>query len=156
MASRLREALKKRPDDPYAGVARAVMVNYSGEIANAHSASLSDLRARVESFLTSAVAGFADRLHAMVRSEVAAQMPVIPPPQITRITEQPITQVIERPTVVEKTIERVVTERESDDDDDDTPIRVVRDKKGRLLKLVRGKRVITVVRDEDGLIKGLK
>jgi hypothetical protein len=141
--SRLKAALARQPD-PHQAVARAIVTNYSGEI-EAHSTSA---WARIVQRLEAALDSIRGQLGAMIRTEVAAQMPTIPPPQITRIHETPVTQVIEKP--IERTVERVVEKINS------APIKILRDKQGRIARIVRGEDVYTVQRDEDGLMSGVK
>jgi hypothetical protein len=87
-------------------------------------------------------------LSQMVKAEVAAQMPKIPPPQITRIHETPITQVIEKP--LERIVERVI------EAENKLPLKVKRDEHGHIASVVRGDRVFTIQRGKDGLITGVK
>lgn len=142
--SRLRQALNRKQDDPYKGVVQAIRVDYTGEITHKADSVFSVLSQRVDAYLER----LKEVLVSWVRSEVARQMPVIPPPQITEV--HPITQVIEKP--LERVVEKVVEERLIEADRL-SAISVKRNKSGQISSLTRGGVVYRVIRDDDGLIK---
>jgi hypothetical protein len=131
--------LLNKPADPHKVIAKAIAESHSaqidGMVSTAVAAMADHLRLMAESI--------ADALGDEVKREVAAQMPEIPAPQITRVTETPIqqiTQVIEKPT--ERIVEKLLTDT----------LTVHRDKKGRISRVVRGSHTFIVNRDSDGLI----
>ena len=147
--SRLRAALEKQPD-PYEGVVKAIRVDYTAEIHHKADGIFSVLMERVEARVNAFLERVRESVTSFVTSEVARQMPVIPPPQITEV--HPITQVIERP--IERTIEKVVEERLIEADQLSS-LTVQRDKEGRIKTIIRGGVRFVVRRNEDGLITGV-
>jgi hypothetical protein len=136
--SRLKQALAR--SSPAA--AGAITAHYANRLDASAQSSFERIVPRVEQMLAAAQAGLAG----MVAAEVAAQMPQLPAPQITRVYETPVTQVIETREVVERVVER----------QDLVPVRVKRGKDGRIERIVRGDQEYLVQRDADGLITGLR
>lgn len=145
--ARLRAAISKAAYPNKGAAFRAIGDAFKVDFETRTAAAVQQLSQYVDGLF----AGLWSQVVPMIRSEVSAQV-AAQAPQVIRVTEQPITQVIEKPLerVVEKTIERVVEEK------NEAPIRVIRDKQGRISKLIRGDKFYAVQRNDDGLITGIK
>jgi hypothetical protein len=139
--SRLRSALAKYPDKGAA--VRAIGENFKADFEQRTALSIQHLSA----YFDQALYSLWPRVLEMIRQEVTAQMPVIPPPQILQPIQQ-ITQVVSAPVKADVEIEI----QESEPEDDLLPMSVKRDASGRISSVVKGDIRYRVIRNADGFI----
>lgn len=141
--SRLRSALAKFPEKGSA--VRAIGENFQTDFEQRTALSIQHLSA----YFDQAVYSLWPRVVELIRQEVTAQMPVIPPPQILQPIQQ-ITQVVSAP--VKADVEVSVQEAPAEPEDDLLPMAVKRDASGRISSVVRGDIRFRVLRNADGFI----
>lgn len=142
--SRLRSALAKYPDKGAA--VRAIGENFKADFEQRTALSIQQLAA----YFDQAVQSLWPRVVDLIRQEVTAQMPAIPPPQILQPIQQ-ITQVVSAPVQADVEIE-VNNEAIEESDVDLSPLSVKRDSGGRISSVIKGDVRYRVIRNKDGFI----